>query len=167
MINDIRVAFAFLTRIPIGHKPDISIQRSAMWFPLVGSVLGLSSGLVFLGLNQIIPALPAAVITILFSVLVVLSLPQFILLNLFPSFSFVIFYFSNFSASISSNMLSPLSSSSPTCATYFTIRFMNTIQQYYIKRIVYGFREFRALHLIDIQYEFKLDTNRDKYTPII
>jgi adenosylcobinamide-GDP ribazoletransferase len=70
MINDIRVAFAFLTRIPIGHKPDISIQRSAMWFPLVGSVLGLSSGLVFLVLNQIIPALPAAAITILFSVLV-------------------------------------------------------------------------------------------------
>jgi adenosylcobinamide-GDP ribazoletransferase len=70
MINDIKVAFAFLTRIPITHKPDISIQRSAMWFPLVGSVLGLSSGLVFLGLNQIIPALPAASITILFSVLV-------------------------------------------------------------------------------------------------
>jgi adenosylcobinamide-GDP ribazoletransferase len=71
MINDIKVAFAFLTRIPITHKPDISIQRSAMWFPLVGSVLGLSSGLVFLGLNQIIPALPAASITILFSVLVI------------------------------------------------------------------------------------------------
>ena len=70
MINDIKVAFAFLTRIPINHKPEISIQRSAMWFPLVGSVLGLSSGLVFLGLNQIIPALPAAAISILFSVLV-------------------------------------------------------------------------------------------------
>jgi adenosylcobinamide-GDP ribazoletransferase len=70
MINDIKVAFAFLTRIPIAHKPDISIQRSAMWFPLVGSVLGLSSGLVFLGLNLIIPTLPAAAITILFSVLV-------------------------------------------------------------------------------------------------
>ncbi len=70
MINDIKVAFAFLTRIPINHKPEISIQRSAMWFPLVGSVLGLSSGLVFLGLNQMIPTLSAAAITILFSVLV-------------------------------------------------------------------------------------------------
>jgi adenosylcobinamide-GDP ribazoletransferase len=70
MINDIKVAFAFLTRIPIGHKPEISIQRSAMWFPLVGSVLGLSSGLVFLAFNQIIPTLPAAAITILFSILV-------------------------------------------------------------------------------------------------
>jgi adenosylcobinamide-GDP ribazoletransferase len=70
MINDIKVAFAFLTRIPINHKPEISIQRSAMWFPLVGSVLGLLSGLVFLGLNQMIPTLPAAAITILFSVLV-------------------------------------------------------------------------------------------------
>ena len=70
MINDIKVAFAFLTRIPIAHKPDISIQRSAMWFPLVGFVLGLSSSLVFLGLYQLIPTLPAAAITILFSVLI-------------------------------------------------------------------------------------------------
>jgi adenosylcobinamide-GDP ribazoletransferase len=70
MINDIKVAFAFLTRIPINHKPEISIQRSAVWFPLVGWVIGGVTGLLFYFLSQGIPALPAAAITILFSTLV-------------------------------------------------------------------------------------------------
>jgi adenosylcobinamide-GDP ribazoletransferase len=70
MINDIKVAFAFLTRIPIGHKPDISIQRSAVWFPFVGWVIGGVTGILYYFLSQGIPALPAAVITILFSTLV-------------------------------------------------------------------------------------------------
>ena len=47
MINDIKVAFAFLTRIPIGHKPDISIQRSAVWFPFVGWVIGGVTGILW------------------------------------------------------------------------------------------------------------------------
>jgi adenosylcobinamide-GDP ribazoletransferase len=66
MINDIKVAFAFLTRIPINHKPEISIQRSAVWFPLVGWVIGGVTGLFYYFLSQGIPALPAAAITILF-----------------------------------------------------------------------------------------------------
>ena len=70
MINDIKVAFAFLTRIPIHHKDEISIQRSAVWFPLVGFVIGLSSGILFVGLNELIPATPAAAITLIFSILV-------------------------------------------------------------------------------------------------
>ena len=70
MINDIKVAFAFLTRIPIGHKPDISIQRSAVWFPFVGWVIGGVTGILYYFLSQGIPALPAAAITILFSTLV-------------------------------------------------------------------------------------------------
>ena len=70
MINDIKVAFAFLTRIPINHKPEISIQRSAVWFPLVGWVIGGVTGFLFYFLSQGIPALPAAAITILFSTLV-------------------------------------------------------------------------------------------------
>jgi adenosylcobinamide-GDP ribazoletransferase len=70
MINDIKVAFAFLTRIPINHKPEISIQRSAVWFPLVGWVIGGVTGLLFYFLSQGIPALPAAAITILFSTLI-------------------------------------------------------------------------------------------------
>ena len=70
MINDVKVAFAFLTRIPITHKDEVSIQRSAIWFPFVGSVIGLFSGLVFVGLNELIPATPAAALTLLFSILV-------------------------------------------------------------------------------------------------
>jgi adenosylcobinamide-GDP ribazoletransferase len=70
MINDIKVAFAFLTRIPINHKPEISIQRSAVWFPLVGWVIGGVTGLLFYFLSQGIPTLPAAAITILFSTLI-------------------------------------------------------------------------------------------------
>jgi len=70
MTNDIKVAFAFLTRIPINHKPEISIQRTAIWFPLVGWVIGGATGILFYFLSQGIPALPAAAITILFSTLV-------------------------------------------------------------------------------------------------
>ena len=70
MINDVKVAFAFLTRIPIRHNDDISIQRSASWFPFVGFVIGLSTGMVFLALNQLIPPAPAAVLSLLFSILV-------------------------------------------------------------------------------------------------
>jgi adenosylcobinamide-GDP ribazoletransferase len=70
MINDIKVAFAFLTRVPINHKPEISIQRSAVWFPLVGWVIGSVTGIFFYFLSQGIPALPAAAMSILFSTLI-------------------------------------------------------------------------------------------------
>jgi len=70
MINDVKVAFAFLTRIPISHRDDVSIQRSAVWFPFVGSAIGLAVGLVFVGLNKLIPTTPAAALTLLFSILV-------------------------------------------------------------------------------------------------
>ena len=57
MINDIRVAFAFLTRITINHGHDLSIARSARWFPLVGAVIGGATGIAFILLNQVVPAL--------------------------------------------------------------------------------------------------------------
>ena len=40
MITDIKVAFAFMTRIPISHGPEISLMRAARWFPLVGAFVG-------------------------------------------------------------------------------------------------------------------------------
>lgn len=70
MINDIRVAFAFLTRVTVHHGPELSIARSARWFPLVGAVIGGVTGLSFIALNQIVPALPAAALSILISTLV-------------------------------------------------------------------------------------------------
>lgn len=70
MINDIRVAFAFLTRITINHGHDLSIARSARWFPLVGWVIGGVTGIAFILLNQVVPALPAAAIALLLSTLI-------------------------------------------------------------------------------------------------
>lgn len=70
MINDIRVAFAFLTRITVKHGQEFSIARSARWFPLVGWVIGGATALVFLTLHQLIPAAPAAAIAILISTLI-------------------------------------------------------------------------------------------------
>lgn len=70
MINDIRVAFAFLTRVKINHGQELSIARSARWFPLVGWVIGGVSGLIFFSLTQLIAPLPAAALTILISALI-------------------------------------------------------------------------------------------------
>lgn len=70
MINDIRVAFAFLTRIPVKHGDELSIARSARWFPLVGWVIGGATAAVFFFLQQIVPALPSAAIAILVSTLI-------------------------------------------------------------------------------------------------
>ena len=47
MLNDIKVSFAFLTRIPINHGPDIKLHKSAIWFPLVGFFIGVMSGLAY------------------------------------------------------------------------------------------------------------------------
>lgn len=70
MINDIRVAFAFLTRIKINHGQEVSIARSARWFPLVGWVIGAVTGSLFYLLSQFIPPLPAAALAILTSTLI-------------------------------------------------------------------------------------------------
>jgi adenosylcobinamide-GDP ribazoletransferase len=70
VINDIRVAFAFLTRIRVNHGENLSIARSARWFPLVGWVIGGVTGIVFILLHQLVPALPAAAIAILISALI-------------------------------------------------------------------------------------------------
>lgn len=70
MINDIRVAFAFLTRISIKHGEELSIARSARWFPFVGWVIGVVSAIIFFALSELIPSLPAAAILILLSTLI-------------------------------------------------------------------------------------------------
>lgn len=62
MINDIKVAFAFLTRIPINHSPEVRIYKSAAWFPLVGFITGCISGGMYNLLSQVLSLLPAAVL---------------------------------------------------------------------------------------------------------
>jgi adenosylcobinamide-GDP ribazoletransferase len=70
MINDIKVAFAFLTRIPIKHGSEVNITRSAVWFPLVGFIIGLVTGATYLLLSNLLPSLPASAIAILLGVLI-------------------------------------------------------------------------------------------------
>ena len=68
MLNDLKVALAFLTRIPINHGPQISLRRSAALFPLVGAFIGLIGGLVFYLSSAILPPLVSASISILVTV---------------------------------------------------------------------------------------------------
>ena len=68
MLNDLKVALAFLTRIPINHGPQISLRRSAALFPLVGALIGLICGLVFYLSSAILPPLVSASISILVTV---------------------------------------------------------------------------------------------------
>jgi adenosylcobinamide-GDP ribazoletransferase len=68
MLNDLKVALAFLTRIPINHGPQISLRRSAALFPLVGALIGLVGGLVFYVSSAILPPLVSASISILVTV---------------------------------------------------------------------------------------------------
>lgn len=68
MLNDLKVALAFLTRIPINHGPQISLRRSAALFPLVGAFIGLIGGLVFYASSAILPPLVSASISILVTV---------------------------------------------------------------------------------------------------
>lgn len=68
MLNDLKVALAFLTRIPINHGPQISLRRSAALFPLIGAFIGLIGGLVFYLSFAILPPLVSASISILVTV---------------------------------------------------------------------------------------------------
>lgn len=67
-INDIRRAGGFLTRLPVGPiEPGVggSLADASRAFPLIGLVVGLAGGLVYLiatGLG--VPAMPAAVLAV-------------------------------------------------------------------------------------------------------
>ena len=70
MITDIKVAFALMTRIPIGHGPDISLRKAARWFPLVGAFVGLVSSLVYYISYEIFGNSVAAAFALLVSILI-------------------------------------------------------------------------------------------------
>jgi len=70
MLNDIKVAFAFLTRIPIKHGSDIKLHKSAIWFPLVGFFIGAVSGISYFLSAKYLPALPSAAIALLVSIMI-------------------------------------------------------------------------------------------------
>ena len=67
MILDLRLAFGFLTRVPVKTPdtlPDGAMAR-AMWaFPLVGAFIGSVSGAIFLLAHKALPEWPAALLAV-------------------------------------------------------------------------------------------------------
>lgn len=70
MFHDIIVAFAFLTRLPIRHRDEISLPRTAQWFPLVGAAVGLLGGGTYLAAASLLPHAPAAVLALIVTTLI-------------------------------------------------------------------------------------------------
>ena len=70
MITDIKVAFAFMTRIPIKHKEDISLRHAARWFPLVGAFVGLVSAFIYFLTYEIFGQEVAAASAMISSILI-------------------------------------------------------------------------------------------------
>ena len=69
MLNDLKVAFAFLTRIPIKHNEKIRLERSAGLFPAVGLFIGIISGISYYLGMAILDPIAAAAITVTLSTL--------------------------------------------------------------------------------------------------
>jgi adenosylcobinamide-GDP ribazoletransferase len=68
LLSDLRVAVAFLTRVPMPHpdgaKPD-NFVRAHRAFPVVGAAIGLAVGLIFLALLALgLPRLAAAALAL-------------------------------------------------------------------------------------------------------
>lgn len=65
-----RVAAAFLTRVPISHGEEISMSRIVRWFPVIGLFIGVTCGGAYVALREILPALPASVLSIMLGILI-------------------------------------------------------------------------------------------------
>lgn len=65
-----RHAWSFLTRLPGGGHPadERELGLSVPWFPVVGAVIGLLIGLVWVGLSELVSPLAAATVAVLFGV---------------------------------------------------------------------------------------------------
>jgi len=68
----IRHAWSFLTRLPGGTHPadERGLGGSVPWFPVVGAIVGLLVGGVYAGMSEIVSPLTAAVIAVLFGVVI-------------------------------------------------------------------------------------------------
>lgn len=63
VVDGLRAAIGFLTRIPIS-TPRVVMGHAAPWFPFVGLLIGLAHGGMYFGLRELLPALPAAVLSV-------------------------------------------------------------------------------------------------------
>jgi adenosylcobinamide-GDP ribazoletransferase len=72
MVRDLGAALQFLTRIPLPrltYDPE-ALSRSAMFFPLVGLAIGAVAAILYIWLLNHLPALVAALFTVLFTVVI-------------------------------------------------------------------------------------------------
>jgi adenosylcobinamide-GDP ribazoletransferase len=69
-IHDLKVAIAFLTRIPVSHGPVLSMGGVSSWFPIVGAVVGLIASGVWVVGNTVLAPLSASALTIAVIVLI-------------------------------------------------------------------------------------------------
>ena len=68
--HDLKVAVAFLTRIPVSHGPVVSMGGVSSWFPIVGAFVGvLTSGVWIIG-DAVLSPLSASALTIAAAVLI-------------------------------------------------------------------------------------------------
>ena len=67
-----RHAWAFLTRLPGGAHPadERGLGMSVPWFPVVGAVIGLMIGMVWLGMNELVSPLTSATIAVMVGVMI-------------------------------------------------------------------------------------------------
>ena len=68
---EVRLAFAFLTRLPCGPEPgeQVAIGNAAWAFPLAGIAVGIFSGSVYLAATLAFPALPSAILAMIAAIL--------------------------------------------------------------------------------------------------
>jgi len=66
----LRTAGIFLTRVPLGDDPDQDLSAAVPWFPVVGAVVGLLAGGVYLGAAMVLPAAAAAALAVTVAALV-------------------------------------------------------------------------------------------------
>lgn len=69
-INDLRTATAFLTRLPVGTPRVASLDRAAVWFPVVGVLVGGVAAGVRAGAGTVLPAGAATLLAVLAALLV-------------------------------------------------------------------------------------------------
>lgn len=62
-MTGLRLAIGFLTRVPVDTGPG-PLVRAIPWFPVVGLLIGLFEGLVFLAAGAVLPPLPTAAVTV-------------------------------------------------------------------------------------------------------
>jgi len=68
-MRNLRAAIAFLTRIPVPMSGPPSLTGAVPWFPTVGAIVGLTVGGTDALLLHLVPPIVAAVIAVLFGVL--------------------------------------------------------------------------------------------------